>query len=83
LQRLLEQVTYLPSKKGFIANIILVDMHLLIEKLISRVYYIRPIEFEKLNVNNIVEAFSEKDVHSTKFINLACQLRDNKLDDEK
>ncbi len=82
-QHLLEQVACSPSKKGFIANIALVDMHSLIEKLISRVYYVQPTEFEKPNVNNIVEAFNKKDVCDTKFINLACQLRDDKLDDEE
>ncbi len=66
-----EQIACSPSKKGFIANIALIDMHSLIEKLISRVHYIQPTEFEKLNVNDMVEAFSEKDVHGTKFVNLA------------
>jgi hypothetical protein len=79
----LEQVARLPSKKGFIANIALVDMHSLIEKLISRVYYVQPIKFKELNVNDMVEALNKKDIRGTKFINLACQLRDDKLNDKK
>jgi hypothetical protein len=58
-------------------------MHLLIKRLISRVYYVQPTESKELNVNNMVEALSKKDICSTKFINLTRQLRDNKLDDEK
>jgi hypothetical protein len=58
-------------------------MHLLIEKLISRVHYVQPTEFKELNVNNMVEAFSKKDVYITKFINLVCQLKNDELDDKK
>jgi hypothetical protein len=58
-------------------------MHSLIEKLISRVYFVQPTESKELNVNDIVEAFSEKDVCGTKFINLARQLRDDELDNEE
>jgi deoxycytidylate deaminase len=58
-------------------------MHLLIEKLINRVYYVQPTESEEPNINDMVEAFNKKDICSTKFINLAHQLRDNELDDEK
>jgi hypothetical protein len=82
-QRLKEQIACSPSKKGSIANTALVDMHLLIEKLINRVHFVQPTEFEEPNVNDIVEALSEKDVCGTKFINLARQLRDNELDDEE
>jgi hypothetical protein len=82
-QRLKEQIAHSPSKKGSIANIALVDMHSLIEKLISRVHFVQPTESEKLNINDMVEAFSEKDVRGTKFINLARQLRDDKLDNEE
>ncbi len=77
-----EQITRLPSKKGFIANTALVDMHSLIEKLI-RVHFVQPTEFEEPNVNDMVEALSEKDVRGTKFINLARQLRDDELDNEE
>jgi hypothetical protein len=31
----------------------------------------------------MVKAFSEKDVRSTKFINLTCQLKNNELDDKE
>jgi hypothetical protein len=82
-QRLKEQVACLPSKKGFIANIALVDMHLLIKKLISRVHYVQPIESKKLNINDIIKAFNKKDICNTKFINFACQLKDDKLNDKK
>ncbi len=82
-QRLKEQIACSPSKKGFIANTALVDMHSLIEKLISRVHFVQPTESEEPNVNNMVEALSEKDIRSTKFINLARQLRDDELDDEE
>jgi hypothetical protein len=78
-----KQLQSLPSKKGFIVNIALVNMHSFIEKLISKVYYVQPTESEKLNINDMVEALSKKDVRSTKFINLARQLKDNELDDEK
>ncbi len=59
-QRLKEQIACSPSKKGSIANIALVDMHLLIEKLISRVYFVQPTESEEPNVNNMVEALSKE-----------------------
>jgi hypothetical protein len=78
-----EQIACSLSKKGSIANIALVDMHSLIEKLISRVHFVQPTESKELNVNDMVEALSEKDVRGTKFINLARQLRDNELDDEE
>ncbi len=83
LKRLKEQIACLPNKKGFIANIALVDMHSLIEKLISRVHYMQPTKFKELNVNDMIEAFNKKDIYSTKFINLACQFRDNELDNKK
>ncbi len=70
LQCLKEQITCSPSKKGFITNIALVDIHLLIEKLINKVHYMQPIKSEELNVNDIVE-------------DLAHQLRDNELDNEE
>jgi hypothetical protein len=78
-----EQIARSPSKKGFIANTALVDMHLLIEKLISRVHFVQPIESKEPNVNDMVEALSKKDVHGTKFINLARQLRDDELDNKE
>jgi hypothetical protein len=58
-------------------------MHLLIKKLINKVYYIQPTKSEKLNINDIVEAFNQKDVYNIKFINLAYQLKNNELDNKK
>ncbi len=78
-----EQIARSPSKKGSIANTALVDMHSLIEKLISKVHFVQPTKSEEPNVNDMVEALSEKDVRGTKFINLARQLRDDELDDEE
>jgi hypothetical protein len=40
-------------------------------------------KFKKFNINDMVKAFNKKDICSIKFINLARQLRDNKLNDEK
>jgi hypothetical protein len=44
---------------------------------------VQPTEFKKFNVNDMVEALNKKDIRSTKFINLARQLKDNELDNEE
>ncbi len=82
-QRLQDKVLKAPKTSAVnLANTALIDMQSFVDKLITKVHFVRPIEHSEED-EDMVEALSEHDLQGEKFLELAASLKENRLSDEQ